>query len=71
MPFVIFAYMYQPNIPPIYWELKNASYGLMLKIVMIGTFLVFGVYLVASTFGYLTWAGSKNIGDLLEKKNIL
>jgi len=71
MPFIIFAYMYQPNIPPIYRELKNASYNLMLKIVLCGTGLVIIVYLIAATFGYLTWAGSINMPNLLDKKNIL
>ena len=58
IPFIIFAYMYQPNIPIIYRELKQASYNRMLKIVSIGTSLVIGVYIIAATFGYLTWAGS-------------
>lgn len=43
----------------------------MLKIVCAGTTLVVAVYILAATFGYLTWAGSRNIKTLETKKNIL
>ena len=51
--------------------MKNASYGRMLKVVLTGTGLVIIVYLIAATFGYLTWAGSKNENTLKTKRNIL
>jgi len=43
----------------------------MLKVVCIATGLVIGVYVIVATFGYLTWAGSKNINELEKEKNIL
>jgi len=60
VPFIIFAYMYQPNIPGIYRELKPMSYKRMLKVVLTGTSIVIIVYCIISIFGYLTWVGSPN-----------
>lgn len=59
LPFIIFAYMYQPNIPGIYRELKTQTFNQMFKVLLLGSLLVIFIYMGAATFGYLTWAGSK------------
>ena len=53
-PAIIFAYMYQPNIPPIFRELESASYSRMEKVVIRGTSGVVFLYIFVSTFGYLS-----------------
>jgi amino acid permease len=37
LPLVVFAYMYQPNIPLIYKELERKSYRRMDKVVLRGS----------------------------------
>ena len=51
IPFIIFAYMYQPNVPLIYKELERQEYGRMEKVVIRGSGLVIFVYVFAATFG--------------------
>ena len=53
VPFVIFAFMYQPNIPIIYRELTDKSYSKMNKVVTSGSGFVVVMYTLVSTFGYL------------------
>ena len=62
--FVIFAYMYQPNVPIIYRELERANYTRMEKIVVRGSFGIVFVYILAAVFGSLTWIGNE---DQLER----
>jgi len=72
VPFVVFAFMYQPNIPIIYRELTTKSYGKMNKIVTIGSSFVVVLYILASMFGYLGLVGSpKGLETLKREQNIL
>jgi amino acid permease len=72
IPFVVFAFMYQPNVPMIYRELKDQKYASMNKVVGFATILVVILYNVASTFGYFDLVDQpEGKEDLLEEKNIL
>jgi amino acid permease len=55
IPLIIFAYMYQINMPIIYAELKNQSYQTMNTVVKRGTNIVVVMYLLTGIFGYLTF----------------
>jgi len=72
IPFVVFAFMYQPNIPIIYRELTTKTYGKMNKIVTIGSSFVVVLYILAASFGYLGLVGNDDmLATLAEKNNIL
>ena len=72
IPFVVFAFMYQPNIPIIYRELTDKSYSKMNKIVVSGSTFVVVLYILASMFGYLGLvANPEMLETLSEKSNIL
>lgn len=72
IPFVIFAFMYQQNVPMIYRELKIQKYSNMNKVVGVATIVVVLIYVIASTFGYLNLVNQpESLDELLEKKNIL
>ena len=43
----------------------------MLKVILMGSGLVIVVYMIAATFGYLTWAGSAEEEVLRKEQNIL
>ena len=62
MPLIIFAYMYQVNIPSIYLELERRNYKTMATVVSLGTLLAVLTYSVIGIFGYLSFVdkiGSK------------
>lgn len=54
-PLIIFAYMYQVNIPQLYTELEKRDQTQMSKVIMIGTIGAVGLYIVVGVFGYVTW----------------
>jgi len=68
VPMILFAYMYQVNIPMIYQELERRNQPTMKKVVWRGS--IAGVFLYASVgiFGYLTFY---NKPQELMKQNIL
>jgi amino acid permease len=68
VPMILFAYMYQVNIPMIYAELERREHKVMGKVVWRGSLA--GVFLYASVgiFGYLTFY---NRPQELLKQNIL
>lgn len=67
MSSIVFAYMYQPNIPIIYRELARPSYKRMDKVIIRGSFFVIFLYMAAATFGYLSWAGTDQINTVISK----
>ena len=68
---MIFAYMYQPNVPCIYRELKKQTFANMFTVMLSGSCIVVVIYMVAATFGYITWAGSPEEKVLEATSNIL
>jgi len=72
IPFVVFAFMYQPNIPIVYRELKVQTYASMSKVVLFASLIVVSVYIAAATFGYLGLVNQPELQEkLLDKSNIL
>jgi len=72
IPFVVFAFMYQPNIPIVYRELNNRNYERMEKVIVRGSGSVVILYILASMFGYLGLVNNKAALDILEdKRNVL
>ena len=60
LPLVIFAYMYQVNVPAIYTELSNPNMSNIKTVLIIGTILAVIVYVFAGMFGYASFAGSES-----------
>ena len=62
LPLVIFAFMYQINIPAIYCELKVKSMVGMKKVLIGGTVFATICYMIIGIFGYIAFTGG-NITD--------
>ena len=71
LPLIIFSYMYQPNIPAIYHELKRKTMVNMSKVLWIGTGLATVVYVMVGMFGYITFALNDNVEEIMDAQNIL
>lgn len=72
VPYIVFAFMYQPNIPIVYRELIDRNYRRMAKVVVRGSFSVIILYILACVFGYLGLVSRPDLlAVLLEKNNVL
>lgn len=71
LPLIIFSYMYQPNIPALYSELKKREIKNMQKVLGLGTLLASCVYIVCGIFGFATFALNTKCCDIMEGQNIL
>lgn len=72
IPYIVYAYMYQPNIPMIYRELNYKSYRRMEKVITRGAGSVVVLYVLAAVFGYLGLASNPlGLKKLRESKDIL
>ena len=72
VPFIVFAFMYQGNIPSVYRELHNRNYQRMEKVIIRGSGSVVVVYILAGIFGYLGLVGNPEfLATLISKKNVL
>lgn len=72
IPYVVFAFMYQPNIPIVYRELNNKNYARMEKVIVRGSGSVVFLYIIAATFGYLGLIQNEELLKVLnENHNIL
>ena len=72
VPFVYFAFLYQPWIPIIYRELNQRNYRRMGKVLIRGSGIAVFLYILASWFGYLGLVSHQDyIELLLLKSNIL
>jgi amino acid permease len=67
-PLIIYAYMYQVNIPMIYVELEKKSPKQMSKVILIGSFVLVILFCFVGVFGYATFV---NQPEELCTKNIL
>jgi len=56
MPYIIFLYMFQPNVPLLYYELTRRNTRRMDKVLYRGSAGAVFVYLIIGVFGYLTFA---------------
>lgn len=72
VPYIVFAFMYQPNIPIVYRELIDRNYRRMAKVVVRGSFSVVILYILACVFGYLGLVSRPDLLEvLIEKNNVL
>lgn len=55
LPLIIFAFMYQTNIPMIYHELAKKNLKTMHSVLVIGTVGATCCYFIAGVFGYVTF----------------
>lgn len=67
VPLVIFAFMYQFNVPIIYKELRNRTPQRMEKVIMRGLIIAAFTYIFTGVFGYATFAQTP---DVLLSENI-
>ena len=65
LPLIIFAYMYQPNIPAIYHELKAKNMGNINKVLSLGTLMASIAYILTGMFGYITFAKRLNVDQIM------
>ena len=73
-PLVIFAYMYQVNIPMIYTELEQRNSKQMSKVLIFGTIGAVLLYVIVGLWGYLTFVNNPSgfsAAEALEDANIL
>lgn len=71
LPLIIFAYMYQPNIPAIYHEMKDKSMFKMKKVLAYGTMIASISYILTGVFGYVTFVQHPNVDVIMNRQNIL
>ena len=72
-PLIIFAYMYQVNIPMIYTELERRNSTQMSKVLIIGTLGAVCLYILVGVWGYATFVNNPNYtaAEALKDANIL
>mmetsp|Transcript_105271 Transcript_105271/g.145620 ORF Transcript_105271/g.145620 Transcript_105271/m.145620 type:complete len:351 (-) Transcript_105271:123-1175(-) len=73
VPLIIFAYMYQVNIPMIYYELENRSERRMSRVLVIGSSGAVVLYMLIGIFGYATFVNypGYTAEEALKSGNIL
>jgi amino acid permease len=68
LPLIIFACMYQFNMPMIYKELRNRSAARMSSVILRGMLVAVTAYIIIGVFGYATFV---NDTEALMSENIL
>lgn len=71
LPLIIFAYMYQMNIPMIYVELEKKDLKHMWKVMVRGTVAATIAYIMVGIFGYVTFAAYPEVAEIMDIQNIL
>jgi amino acid permease len=61
MPLIIFAYMYQPNIPQIYKELESRDLKTMSGVLLKGSIAAIILYVMVGIFAYLTFVQNPSV----------
>ena len=69
LPYVNFNYMYQVNIPIIYRELKHKTYSNMRNVLIYASIICAVLFILISSFGYLTLVGNQKGLEILYTKN--
>ena len=69
-PLIVFSFMYQPNLPAVYQELKDKSFTTMWKVVTFATLIACICYGFAGYFGYATFACNDDVNAIMDKENI-
>jgi amino acid permease len=55
-PYIIFLFLYQPNIPPTYMELAHRTPATMDKVLFRANAIAVTCFLLVGVFGYLIFA---------------
>ena len=71
LSYIVFAFMYQPNIPSIHKELKKRNLLNMTTVLIIGTTIATVSYLLCGIFGYVTFSKSPDLKNIMNTANIL
>lgn len=61
VPLIIFAYMYQVNIPQIYYELERRNATTMSSVLMKGSLAAIFLYSMVGIFAYLTFVHTPQV----------
>ena len=61
VPLIIFAYMYQVNIPLIYYELERREKKTMSGVLLKGSVAAIVLYALVGIFGYLTFVHKPDV----------
>ena len=69
-PLIIFAYMYQVNVPALYSEMEKPDEASFAMVLGCGSGVAVLFYLMVGIFGYAIFASPENLGELCTK-NIL
>ena len=69
-PLIVFSFMYQPNLPAVYQELKTKTMPSMWKIVMYATTIAVICYILAGYFGFATFSCYNDVDEIMELENI-
>ena len=69
-PLIVFSFMYQPNLPAVYSELKNKTYSTMWTVIFFATSIACVCYALAGYFGYATFACEPDVKEIMEMENI-
>lgn len=56
LPLIIFAFMYQINVPAIYTELNIKTLPTAKKVIVVGTSFASLLYIVAGIFGWISFS---------------
>lgn len=67
-PLIIFSFLYQPNLPPIFAELKRKSLKRIDQVLILATIISISIYVLVGIFGYVTFA---DLPAEMQKGNIL
>ena len=66
LPLIIFAYMYQMNIPMIYVELEKKDLNHMWKVLVRGTVGATVAYVIVGIFGYVTFSAYPEVEKIMD-----
>ena len=69
-PLIVFSFMYQPNLPAVYQELRQKSTTNMMKVVLYATTIACTCYVMAGYFGYATFSLYPDVKQIMEQENI-
>ena len=67
---IVFSFMYQPNLPAVYSELKIRTYSTMWFVIFFATSIACICYGFAGYFGFATFACDSNVKEIMEMENI-
>lgn len=70
-PYMMFAYMFQPNLPPVYRDLRRKSPHRMRIVTLWSVGISSMIYITTGIFGYLTIVGTPGEAILSSTEDLL